>query len=138
MRWRPILGDHWIYDNVSDRPGRIRPGSGGPERFTRQGMMQDAREWISYGWRVVASSRNQIVLEFVGVQAAGPNGTAEGIGFPVIGERRTLTVRQCPGPSECTACEGARASQTRIQTMLDNGVKQMRRRLSRGGRRRRG
>ena len=130
--WNPVPGDHWIYDNLSDQPGRLRSGTSAQEGIVRRMMIEDARGLISQGWRVVRSGRDRIIVEF-----RGPRNEST-VGFPRIGERRELTVRMCPGPPVCTSCERARKDgQRRVQRLFDQGVRDMRKRLRRGGRRRR-
>lgn len=89
--WSPIPGNHWMFDDVSDNPGRMRPGLHGREQDARSEMLSGARAWIASGWRVERSGRDRILLI-----------------FDRNGERRTLTVLQCPGPPVCTSCERVR------------------------------
>lgn len=133
MRWRPIVGDHWIYTNTSDWSDRISPASSGPEAITRRSMMQDAQQWIGYGWRVVSSARDRIILEW----APGTTRTAEAVGYPAARERRTLSIRQCSGPPVCTSCQAVRdESKDRIQRLFNQAVRGVRRSYA-GPRRRR-
>ncbi len=88
----PISGDHWTFTSVSTWTGRAQPGSAGPEAHTRTDMQREIDELMAAGWRSVYSSRDKMIM-----RAPGSN------------EKRTVSIRKCPGHGYCVGCATADA-----------------------------